>query len=384
MKTPSIDTPRIGTLGLMALSVCIVLCASCAKSESAKKAAPPPPVATTVALEREMPLIFETYGVIEPYSTLNVKSKLTGKIMKLGFAPGQHIAKGELLVQIDQRPYEVELRIYNAQLKKNEILLSDARRILQLKEKLEASGSVTATEMFTQRATVESAAAALEADKAEIETTKLNIEYCRIVAPFDGVAGDILIHADSIVKANDDTIATFAQVKPVYASFALPERLLSALREARKAGHELKVLARPTGAGAKAVAGKLDFIDNAVNAASGTIKAKALYANSGEELWPGQYVDIEMELDKGGLYVVVPTDAIMSGQNGQQVFVVKADSSVELRHVKPLRSHGRLSAVEGLKAGERVVLTGQFRLAPGIKVEVVDSKKPDDAVKPEK
>ncbi len=365
-----VQAPLLGA----ALIASLLLGASCRKADNAKKKpSQPPPVAVAIAEERKLPLIFDTYGLVEPYAQISIKAKLTGKIMSLGFEPGQKVRKGDLLVQLDPRPYEADLKMYKAQLHKNELLASDARRILGIKERLEKSGSVTVTEMETQKAYALSAEAALESDKAMIESTNLNIEYCRIEAPFDAVAGDILIHKGSIVKANDDIIAKFAQIAPVYVAFSLPERMLPSIRELQASGVKIEVEARVPGAKAASVKGELSFIDNAVDAASGTIKMKAIYPNADTLLWPGQYVDVNLELSHGESFVTVPTDAVMSGQSGQQAFVLNPDSSVELRPLKVERSHEGLTAVKGLKAGETVVTTGQFRLAPGMKVSVKDA-----------
>ena len=359
-------------LGVVLLST-LMLCSACRKgADSGKKQSAPPPVAVVKAEERKLPLVFDTFGLVEPYAQISVKSKLTGKIMELGFEPGQKMKKGSLLVQIDPRPYEADLKMYQAQLHKNELLSSDARRILGIKERLEKSGSVTLTEMETQRALALSSEAALESDKALVESTLLNIEYCKILAPFDAVAGDILIHNGSIVKANDDTIAKFAQITPVYVAFALPERMLPALRALQNTGRRIEIVATIPTDKSDSIKGELSFIDNSVDQASGTIKMKAIFANADTRLWPGQYVNVRVELSQDESFVTVPTDAIMSGQNGQQLFVLKADSKVELRPVQVERSYEGISAVKGVAADETVVLTGQFRLAPGVSVSVKD------------
>ena len=370
---------------VIAIASLLLLCQACLNDKKEKKPAAPPPVTVVKAKEMAIPLVFDTYGLVEPYAQISIKSKLTGKIMKLGFEPGQKIEKDKLLVQFDDREYLADLKMYQAQLKKNQILSEDTQRILEMKERLLLSNAVTATETATQRAAAESAKAALESDKAAIENTLLNIEYCKILAPFDGIAGDILIHSGSIVKANDDTIGKFAQIKPIYVSFALPERMLPSVREILSAGKKVEVTSKiPGDKIAEPVKGEIKFIDNEVDAASGTIKMKAIYLNADERLWPGQYVDVVVELSKDETFIAVPTDSIMSGQSGQQVFVLKDDSTVELRHVEPERSYDGFTAVKGLKADETVILTGQFRLAPGSKVYVKDTSAEADKAKTEK
>lgn len=362
--------PNIG-FRLCAL-VSLLFCVSCGNGGKIKAPPAPAPVTVIKAEERVVPLVFETYGLVEPYAQISVKSKLIGKIMKLGFEPGQHLAKGALLVQLDDREYLANLKMFEAQLHKNEILAEDANRILKMKIQLKNSNAIAENELYTQRAIAESAIAALEADKAEVENTKLNIEYCRITAPFDGVAGDILIHSGSIVKANDDTIAKFVQTEPIYVAFALPERMLPSIRDLMKNGEKVEVSVNtPSDKASSPIKGNISFIDNLVDVASGTIKMKASFANEDERLWPGQYVDLVVELSKEERLVAIPTDAIVSGQSGQQLFILKDDATVELRPVETERSFGGYTVVKkGLQAGESVVSTGQFRLAPGSKVSV--------------
>jgi len=364
------------SLALAALVSSFLLC-SCEKKEEAKKPKPPVPVTVAKVESQALPLVAETFGAVEPFASLSVKSKLTGKIIKLGFSPSQKVSKGDLLVQIDDRPYQATLKKLQAQLEKNEILTKDAMRILGLKEKLEKSGTVTQTEMFTQRAMAESAQAALLSDKADIESTLLDIEYCRICAPFDGRMGDILIHEGSIVKANDDIVATLVQTKPVYVAFTLPERLLPAIRARMAEGRKVEVSVKiPSAKGCEPTTGEISFIDNAVDAASGTIKMKATFPNLDERLWPGEYLNVSVILSSDESFPVIPSEAVMSGQNGPQVFVLKGDSTVELRKVEIARTYRDKTALaSGASPGETVVSTGQFRLSPGAQASVKEEEK---------
>ncbi len=368
------SAPSRTAIGALALAL---LLSACGKQEEAKKQKPPVPVTVAKVELEALPLVADTFGAVEPYASIKVRSKITGRIVKLGFIPGQKLSKGDLMVQIDDRPYQSTLKRLQAQLAKNEILTKDAQRILLLKEKLQKSGSVTETEMFTQRALVESGLAALSSDKADIESTSLDIEYCRITAPFDGRMGDILIHQGSIVKANDDVIATLSQTKPVYVAFSLPERLLPAVRAIMAEGRKVEVSAKAPASKEEPVKGEIAFIDNSVDLASGTIKMKAAFANEDERLWPGQYLDISVVLSGGESYPVVPSEAISSGQTGQQAFVVK-DGKAELRKVEIARSHeDRTAVAKGVEPGELVVTTGQFKLSPGSQVSVKEEAKPE-------
>jgi len=365
-------------LALAALVSSFLLC-SCEKAEEAKKPKPPVPVTVAKVESSALPLVAETFGAVEPFASLSVRSKLTGKIIKLGFTPSQKVSKGDLLVQIDDRPYQATLKKLQAQLVKNEYLANDSERLLLLKEKLQKSGSVTESEMFTQRALAQSALAALNSDKAEIESTLLDIEYCRICAPFDGRMGDILIHEGSIVKANDDVVATLVQTKPVYVAFTLPERLLPAIRARMAEGRKVDVAVKiPSESGCQPTTGEISFIDNAVDLASGTIKMKATLPNLDERFWPGEYLNVSVVLSSDEVFPVIPSEAVMSGQNGPQLFVLKDDSTVELRKIEIARTYrDKTALVKGASPGESVVTAGQFRLSPGGQAVIKEEAKPE-------
>jgi multidrug efflux system membrane fusion protein len=359
----------------LALAAAIAVVAyGCRKNDSGrKKAQQPMPVTVTRAVSQNIPWDFDTFGSVEAFSSVNINSLVGGKIIKVGFLPGQKVKKGDILAQIDARPYEANLKQIQANMERDTVLAVDAERQARVKEELHRKNAVSEDDMFRTKAISESLKRAVKNDEANMDKARLDVEYCTIKAPFDGRVGDILIHEGSIIKPNDNTIATISAVTPSYVAFSLPERFLPVVRKLMADGKKIEVTAKIESAkNTVSSKGELCFIDNTVNQNSGTVRMKALFPNTDEELWPGQFVDVSVELSAGETYTAIPSDAVQNGQLGTQVFVVKNDSSVELRHVEVERATSGLSAIsKGLQPGEAVVLAGQFRLVPGAKVNVI-------------
>jgi multidrug efflux system membrane fusion protein len=354
----------------------------CGKGDSGrKKPEQSIPVSVTKAVSQNIPWNFDTFGAVEAFSNVNINSLVGGKIIKVGFAPGQKVKKGDILALIDARPYEANLKQIEANMERDTVLAIDAERQARVKEELHRKNAVSEDDMFKTKAISESLKRAVKNDEANMDKARLDVEYCTIKSPFDGRVGDILIHEGSIIKANDNTIANVSAATPAYVTFSLPERFLPVVQKLMVDGKKIEVTA--TIAAAKDTVsskGELCFVDNTVNQNSGTVRMKALFPNTDETLWPGQFVDVSLELSAGETYTAIPSDTIQNGQLGQQVFVVKKDSTVELRQVEVERTASGLSAIsKGLQPGETVVLTGQFRLVPGAKVSVIS---PDAEKKP--
>lgn len=377
--TNRILSPRLKRLyhmfSLLAVFVMSLLFYGCKKSAETDKKRPqegPVPVIVTKAVSQNIPWIFDTFGMVEAFSSVDITSLVGGKVVKIGFVPGQKVKKGDLLAQIDSRPYEANLKQIMANLERDTVLLADAERQTKVKEELYIKKIVSEDDMFKTKAVSESLKRAVKIDGANIDKSKLDVEYCTIQTPFDGRVGDILIHEGAIVKINDDVIASVSMTTPAYVAFSLPERLLPVVQKLMADGRKVQVVATiDSSKGKISSKGELCFIDNTVNQNSGTVKMKALFANTDESLWPGQFVDVSIELSAGETYVAVPSDAVQNGQQGLQVFVVKSDSTVELRQVEVERTNAGISAIsKGIQAGDTVVLVGQFRLVPGAKVEI--------------
>jgi multidrug efflux system membrane fusion protein len=339
------------------------------------KAAQAVPVSAAQVTSRTVPVRLRAIGNVEPYTTVAVKARIDGQIVAVHFKEGQEVHKGETLFEIDRRPFEAALAQAQATLAKDRALLDHAneqeKRYKELLEKKFISPDAYA-QIRTNR---ETAAAQTRADEAAIDSAKLQIAYCTIRSPITGYAGKIQIQEGNLVKANDtNPLVIINQVVPVNVSFSVPEQSLPAVRKYQADG-ELQVSAQVPNAGVAAVAGKLSFIDNTTDATTGTIKLKAEFANADKALWPGQFVDVVLTLTQQDNAVVAPAAAIQNGPNGQYVFVVKPDRTVELRSIRIARSEGDIAVMSsGLQPGETVVTVGQLRLAPGTKVAIADAK----------
>jgi multidrug efflux system membrane fusion protein len=257
------------------------------------------------AVVKDMPLQINTFGKVEAYSQVPIKTMVTGPISHFCIKPGDYVKKGDILFEIDQRPFQAALLQAQAALSKNKILLEDAIRQAEMKERLLNTKAVDINSTKTSRAQAESQRAVVAADEAAVRTAQLNLEYCTVRSPIDGRAGDLLVYAGTVVKANEIVVIELMQVKPIYVTFAPPQTDLPAIRRFFAEG-KLKVHARiPTQDGAEGD-GELTFIDNEVNASSGTVKMKAVFANDDLRFWPGQFVDVTMTLTVEKNCIVVP------------------------------------------------------------------------------
>jgi multidrug efflux system membrane fusion protein len=361
------------------LAAAVLAAAGCAKKDARAGAVKETiPVTVGTAARQDVPLEVRAIGHVEPYSIVALKARVGGEVTSVGFKDGQNVRKGDVLFQIDPRPYQATLGEKRAQLERDRAVAKnfeeDSKRYADLVQK-----DYVTKEQYG--ATLSSAAAALatvKADEAAVENARLQLSYCTVTAPISARAGSVLVYPGNQVKGNDDKpLVVLNQVKPVYVSFSVPESSLAAIRQHARPGERLKVTAAASsGSGssgnvAAAQTGELTFLDNAVDMTTGTIVLKATFPNENEVLWPGEYVDVLLTLATESGAVVVPTQAVQTGQSGQYVYVVRNDLTVESRPVKVNRTHGTLTVVSaGVEPGERVVTDGQLRLAPGSKVEI--------------
>ena len=321
------------------------------------------------AVQKNIPIQARAIGTVEAYSTVSVKTMIGGQILKVGFSEGQDVRKGDLLFEIDSGPYVAALKMAEAA-RARDIALKDnaekeVRRYASLVEK-----NLVPRQQYDQFA---SSAAALEAtvqaDAAAIENARVQLAYCFIRSPIDGRTGSLLVQSGNVVKANDATLVTINQVVPIRVSFSIPEQYLADVRKYKAAG-TLKVEAAPQDGKADPVPGTLSFIGNAVDPATGTIQLKGTFPNADRRLWPGQFANVVLTLAVRSGAVIVPSQAIQTGQQGQYVFVVRPDLTVEARPVTAGEAfEGETVIVKGILAGEKVVTDGQLRLVPGAKVE---------------
>ncbi len=332
-------------------------------------------VAVVAAMQQTVPVRLQAIGNVEAYTSVALKSRVDGQIVEVLFREGQEVKKGEVLIRIDARPFEAALRQSEAQAARDvasrDQASSQERRYLELLEK-----NFVSKDAYAQyRTNAQTAEATSKASQAALENAKLNLEYTVIRSPIDGYVGRALLQAGNMVKANDTiSLVVINQVKPVYVSFAIPEQQLTVVRDLmRKNPLPVEVAAPGT---EKALAtGRIAFLDNAVDQTTGTIRVRAVFDNGDAALWPGQYYTVRVKLYDQENAIVVPSRALQTGPDGQFVYVVKPDMTAEVRKVVVARTEGDVAVLAdgGLVKGERVVVRGALRLAPGIKVNIVDT-----------
>jgi multidrug efflux system membrane fusion protein len=368
---------------VMLLSALLLLSAGCAKKEKVREL-PPVPVTVERAKIKDMPLQINTFGKVEAYSQIPVKTMISGQISRFLIKPGDYVKKGDVILEIDRRPYETVLQQCQAALTKDRILLEDFIRQAEMKERLLASSAVDSNSTKSQRAQAESQRAQVSASEAALKNAQLNLEYCTIKAPIDGRAGDILVYEGTVIKANDIDVIQLVQLKPIYVVFAPPQLHLPEIQQFFKAGKLFVHAQVPVKGGAEAD-GELTFIDSVVNPTSGTVKMKATFPNENIQFWPGQFVNVTLTLTVEKNCVVVPSQAVSKGQDGSYVFIVKPDGTAEYHPVKAGRNlNDETIVLEGLSGNEKIVTDGQVRLYPGARVYEPDKSAPATTGKKEK
>jgi multidrug efflux system membrane fusion protein len=362
---------------LAVLVSAVFLAASCG-SKDRKPAAPPSvPVTAGVVETKDVPLEAVAVGHVDAFSTVAVRTRVGGEITRVGFREGQDVRQGELLFEIDRRPYQAALAEAEANLERDRARAREADENLKRYAELVKKDYVTQEQFSQAKANADALKATVKADDAAVETARLNVSYCQITAPISGRTGGLLVHSGNMIKANDDrALVVINQVEPIYVTFSLPEAVLADVKKRAAAG-ALKVRALPNGPGLVPSEGTLAFIDNTVDTTTGTINLKATFPNRDRALWPGQFTNVSLTLAIEANTVVAPTPAVQAGQQGSYVYVIKADDTVEARTVVVRRTWDQWSVIDkGLAPGERVVTDGQLRLAPGAKVAVKEGAAP--------
>lgn len=333
-----------------------------------------PPVSVAVAsVDRaSVPYDINANGVVEPLQTVAVESQVGGVLTKVAFHEGDEVREGQVLFQIDPRPYEAALQQARATLAKDEVQAANAKRDAERYAVLVKKDYVTQSQADQASATAQALAAAVKADSAAVETARLNVDYTTIRAPISGRTGSLLVHLGNLVKANSTTpLVVINQIRPILVRFAVPQRDLPDIQH-YSAGNALAVHAIPGQDSTVApVNGTLAFVDNNVDTTTGTVTLKAKFANGEGALWPGQFVTVDLQLFVQHDALVVPSQAIMQSQDGSYVFVITQAGTAEQRPVTVGRTVGNTAIVaKGLTLGERVVTDGQSRLSPGAKVDI--------------
>ncbi len=326
----------------------------------------PVPVLVAKAIRKTVAQRLHAIGRVEAYSTVQVKAQISGQLMQVHFKEGQAVSKGDLLFTIDPRPFEAALNQAVADLNRDKAQKVQLANDFSRYQTLLKEGVGSRQQYDEAKSKYEAIDATVAADEANVETARLNLEYTRITSPIDGRTGNLILHEGNLVKANADTaMVVINQIKPVYVDFALPEQDLAAVRSSM-ASHPLGVDVVAPGDKKTAVQGKLSFVDNTVDPTTGTIQLKGLFDNQDQKLWPGQFVDTYLTLSERPNAVLVPSQAVQTGQDGSYVYVVDRKMKANIRKVAVGDTIEGDTVIEsGLKSGETVVTDGQLRVVPG-------------------
>ena len=358
----------------MAVIFAISFLPACSGKKEQQEKKPAAPVTVGAVIKKTVPVHIRAIGNVEAYSTVSIKARVGGDLTHVYFREGQDVNKGDILFSIDSRTYKTALDSVKANLLRDKALAKKAEEDLLRYTELLRDELVSRSQYEQVFANAEALKATIEADKAVVENARLQVEYCTIYAPIAGRTGGLLVNQGNLIKANDDKpMVVINQIQPVYVNFSVPEQYLREIKKYMSAG-KLNVEAFLSKEDKKYFYGILSFMDNTVDTATGTIKLKATFSNKEKALWPGQFVTVRITLSNLQDAVVVSTQAIQTGQQGQFVFVVK-DGTAELRPVTAGVTYEDVTVIEkGLSAGEQVVTDGQMRLMPGAKVEIKNAQ----------
>src|SRR6266576_2527326 len=335
----------------------------------------PTPVGTATVAKGDMPVTLSGLGTVTPLAMVTVKTQINGQLVEVAFKEGQMVNKGNFLAQIDPRPYQVALQQAEAQLAKDQAALKNAQVDLQRYKTLVAQNSIARQTLDTQAATVQQQTAVVQADQAQIDTQKLNLTYCRIVAPVTGRVGLRQVDPGNYVQTSDaNGIVVITQLQPISVIFTLPEDKLPAVARRMRGGTSLAATAFDRSGTNRLDTGRLDTVDNQIDTTTGTVKLRAIFDNSDQTLFPNQFVNVQLLVDTVRGADLIPNSAIQRGAPGTFVYVVKPDETVAAQAVTlGPGDDRRLVVTKGLEPGQRVVTDGADRLKDGAKVRLVQS-----------
>jgi membrane fusion protein, multidrug efflux system len=366
---------------VLLLGALIVICAGgiaawFMTSHRQTKAAPEAlvPVTEAVAKRQDVVNSVRYLGTVQSIDSVSVQPRVTGQIIKINFKPGEDVAKGQSLFLIDPRPYQAALELAQGQLAHDQAVLKEAQVDLARYQELLKTKAIPEQQEKDQEYTVKQDEGTVAVDQANVDTAKLNIEYCQVPSPLAGRAGVLMVDVGNMVQSGSTTtLVVVTQIKPIYVSFTIPQTVLDEVRQNQAKG-ALDVVAYSQ-AGQQVSAGKLTLIDNQVNASTGTVLLQGTFANDDEALWPGEFVSAQLNIFVRHNVVTVPAQSVMMGPDGSYVYVIKPDQTVQRQDVKVAARQDNLAVIDsGLSGDETVVLDGQTRLANGVKVK---SQKPD-------
>ena len=336
------------------------------------------PVTVGKAIQKSMPITIQGIGTVIAASTVSVRAQITGEMMSVNFKEGEDVEQGQVLVTLDKRPFEAALQQAQATLDKDTAQAANARAQATRYQDLLQRGIATREQVDTMRTQATALEATVAADRANIETATVQLTYATIKSPMSGRTGLLQVHPGNLIRAQDtNPIVTINKITPVYVSFSVPEAQLPALKRYMGAQGTLPATALPPTEIGTPSAGRINFIDNAVDPTTGTIKVKGTFPNEDRPLWPGQFVNVTVRLTSDPKALVVPSAAVQTGQQGTFVFVVKPDQTVELRMVAVARIAGDETVLaSGVSPGDTVVTDGHLRLVPGSRISVKNSNAP--------
>ncbi len=365
------------------------------------------PITVATVTQKDVPLDIQVVGNAEAYLTITVKALVSGELTQVSFREGDYVKRGDLLFTIDPRQLEAQLSQVQANLARDEAQLglgeanlardkaqekysqAEVARYTSLlehsliskeqAEQVRTNAEASSAAVKADEAALRSAGATVAATKASVENIKVQLGYTSIRSPIDGRTGNLNVKQGNVVTANSTDLMTINQVEPIYVTFSVPEARLPEIRKSQL------VMATPQALSATTETGEVTFIDNAVDSATGTIKIKATFANKGRRLWPGEFVRVTLRLGTQQNAMIVPNQAVQTGQEGSYVFVVKEDRTAEMRPVVTgARVDQDLVIEKGLKPGETVVTEGQLRLAPGMRVQIQSPQGGPQRARPKK
>lgn len=365
-KGVPLTSSRLGHVAKAA--ACLLLAVACAR----KGAGGPARVPVTVARAEQRPVPYEipATGTVEPRQTVNVESQVTGVLTQVAFREGDEVAAGQVLFQIDPRPFQAALDQAQAMLARDAAQAENAELEARRYAELVKQDYVTQSDYDAKRANAEALRAAVRADSAAMANARLSLEYATVRAPISGRTGRMLVRAGNLVRANtEDALIVINQIHPILVRFAVPERHLPDIQRYLK--NRLPVLVSPSKDDTLFTEGLLTFVDNSVDTTTGTVLLKAEFANRDSALWPGEFVTVRLQLYIDPKALVVPSQAVMTGQQGTYLFVIDPNGVARSQPVTVERTAGAYAVIaEGVRAGDEVVTDGQVRLVSGAAVEV--------------
>ncbi len=363
---------RISISNLLTIGIAVLMLTACSGNAENSHVPKSAPVTVSIALKKDVPVVLKAIGTVEPYNTVSVRARVAGEITRIAFKEGQDVSQGDLLFNIDPRPYQAALEGALADLDRDNARLKSAKEDVRRYAELVKKDYVTSQTYDQTVANADALKATVAADQAAVDSARVNLDYCTVRAPINGCSGNLLVKLGNVIKANEQPVITINQIMPIYVSFSVPEEYLADIQRYAADG-TLGVEAALPNRTEPNFRGELSFINNTVDGSTGTILLKATFPNPDKALWPGQFVNVTLKLVTGRSAVVVPSQAVQRGQQGEYVFVVTADMTVEARTVQLGQGiDGETVVRKGLEAGERVVTDGQLRLFPGAKVALMN------------